>query len=158
MGYSLPGIPDYFTQICEKKKPIDSVLYIKWKCQVLLFILILQKSLHVNICTYLILQWVQLLSCRHWSIFFLLDCHECSCSSSTKLIFFWIKGRLVRLYHAINTYSKNEIPHRPQSENYEIHVSEKFWNWHITVCRIFLTTKKHSMMQMKCTGKLYIWI
>lgn len=72
--------------------------------------------------------------------------------------FFWIKGRLVRLYYAINTYSKNEIPHRPQSENYEIHVSEKFWNWHITVCRICLTTKKHSTMQMKCTGKLYIWI
>lgn len=38
---------------------------------------------------------------------------------------FWIKGRLVHLHYAINTYSKNKIPHRPQSENYEIHFSLK---------------------------------
>ena len=71
---------------------------------------------------------------------------------------FWIKGSLVHLYYAINTYSKNKIPHRPQSENYEMHFFENFWNWHITVYRICLTTKKHSMMQMKSTGKWYIWI
>lgn len=71
---------------------------------------------------------------------------------------FWIKGRLIHLYYAINTYSKNKIPHRPQSENWEIHFSEKFWNWHITIYRIYLMTKKHSIMQMACTGKWYIWI
>lgn len=71
---------------------------------------------------------------------------------------FWIKGRLVHLYYTINTYSKNKIPHRPQSENFEIRFSEKFWNWHITIYRICLTTKKHSIMQMTCTGKWYIWI
>lgn len=39
--------------------------------------------------------------------------------------FFLNKGRLVHLYYAINTYSKNKIPHRPQSENYEMHFSLK---------------------------------
>lgn len=38
---------------------------------------------------------------------------------------FWIKERLVHLYYTINTYSKNKIPHRPQSENYEIPFSLK---------------------------------
>lgn len=38
---------------------------------------------------------------------------------------FWIKRRLVRWYYAINSYSKNKIPHRPQSENYEIRFSLK---------------------------------
>lgn len=71
---------------------------------------------------------------------------------------FWIKGSLVHLYYAINTYSKNKIPYRPQNENCGIHFCEKFWNWHITIHRICLTTKKHSIMQMACTGKWYIWI
>lgn len=45
---------------------------------------------------------------------------------------FWIKAKLVQLYYAINTYSKNKIPYIPQSENYEITLLlEDFWSWHI---------------------------
>lgn len=86
-----------------------SVPYLKLKCQILVFILILQKSLHINICTYLILEWEQLLSCRCWGTFFPTGLPFMLLFIINHVYSFWIKGRLVHLYYAINTYSKNKI-------------------------------------------------
>lgn len=122
IGYSLPiqqAILEYVTQIFQNYKPTD---ILKRKTSNLGFHTAFTEVIAHQ---HLLLRNFAVSSLQvsryyfpYWTAMNALVHHQPSFS-------FWIKAKLVQLYYAINTYSKNTIPYIPQSENYEIHFSLK---------------------------------